>query len=116
MSEQFINLTIDNIEKEHLWNSIHEIPLGVLNGMNGASISDIPDMLSLVDSFEAISNKLKMDDDKTLIEDCRKFYNAYREYLKQQNQYNNFGYQKEKEVMKKNKKRRYGKKGKYSII
>lgn len=78
------------IEKEHLWNSIHEIPLGVLNGMNGASISDIPDMLSLVDSFEAISNKLKMDDDKTLIEDCRKFYNAYREYLKQQNQYNNF--------------------------
>lgn len=78
------------IGKEYLWNSIHEIPFGVLNGMNGASVSDIPDMLSSVDSFEAISNKLKMDDDKTLIEDCRKFYNAYREYLKQQNQYNNF--------------------------
>lgn len=78
------------IEKEHLWNSIHEIPLGVLNGMNGASVSDIPDMLSSVDSFEAISNKLKINNDEILIEDCRKFYNAYREYLKQQNQYNNF--------------------------
>lgn len=77
-------------EKEHLWNSIHEIPLGVLNGMNGANISDIPNMLSSVDSFEAISNKLKIDDDETLIEDCRKYYVAYGEYLKQRNQYNNF--------------------------
>ena len=28
--------------------------------------------------------------DEILIEDCRKFYVAYREYLKQQSRYNNF--------------------------
>ena len=78
------------IEKEYLLNSIHEIPFGVLNGINGASISDIPNMLSSVDSLEFISNKLKIYNDKTLIEDCRKFYVAYREYLKQRNQYNDF--------------------------
>ena len=78
------------IEKEYLRNSIHEIPFGVLNGMNGASISDIPNMLSAVDNFEVISDKLKIYNDEILIEDCRKFYVAYREYLKQQSRYNNF--------------------------
>ena len=84
------------IEKEYLWNSIHEIPFGVLNGMNGASISDIPNMLSSVDRFQAVSNKLKFDNDETfindeiLIEDCRKFYNAYGEYLQQPDRYADF--------------------------
>ena len=47
-------------------------------------------MLSAVDNFEVISDKLKIYNDEILIEDCRKFYVAYREYLKQQSQYNNF--------------------------
>lgn len=78
------------IRKEILWYSIHEIPLGVLNGVNGASISDIPNMLSSVDSFQAISNKLNIDNDEILIEDCRKFYAAYREYLQQLDKYADF--------------------------
>lgn len=70
--------------------------MGVLNGMNGASVSDIPDMLSSVDSFEAISNKLKINNDETfindeiLIGDCRKFFVAYREYLLQLEMYADF--------------------------
>lgn len=76
--------------KEILWYSIHEIPDGVLNGVNGASISDIPDMLSSVDRFQIISNKLKIDNDEILIENCRKFYAAYREYLQQLDKYANF--------------------------
>ena len=78
------------IGKEILWYSIHEIPYGVLNGVNGANISDIPDMLSSVDRFQTISNKLKIDNDKILIEDCRKFYAAYREYLQQLERYADF--------------------------
>lgn len=78
------------IGKEHLWYSIHEIPFGVLNGVNGANISDIPNMLSSVDRFQAISNKLKIDNDETLIEDCRRFYVAYREYLQQEARYVDF--------------------------
>lgn len=78
------------IMKEHLWFSIHEIPFGVLNGMDGANISDIPNMLSSVDKFQAISNKLKIDNDEILIEDCRRFYVAYREYLQQVDRYSDF--------------------------
>lgn len=78
------------IGKEILWYSIHEIPSGVLNGANGANLSDIPSMLSSVDRFQDISNKLRIDNDKILIEDCRKFYVAYGEYLKQLNRYDNF--------------------------
>ena len=61
-----------------------------MNGVNGANISDIPDMLSSVDRFQTISNKLKIDNDKILIEDCRKFYAAYREYLQQLERYADF--------------------------
>lgn len=78
------------IRKEILWYSIHEIPLGVLNGLDGASPTDIPPMLNSVDEFQDISNKLKIDNDEILIEDCRKFYTAYGEYLKQLNRYDNF--------------------------
>lgn len=58
--------------------------------MNGASISDIPNMLNAVDSFQAVSNKLRIDNDDVLIEDCRKFYAAYREYLQQVDEYADF--------------------------
>lgn len=78
------------IGKEILWYSIHEIPSGILNGANGANLSDIPSMLSSVDRFQDISNKLRIDNDEILIEDCRKFYAAYGEYLKQLNRYDNF--------------------------
>lgn len=58
--------------------------------MDGANISDIPNMLSSVDKFQAISNKLKIDNDEILIEDCRRFYVAYREYLQQVDRYSDF--------------------------
>lgn len=78
------------IGKEMLWYSIHEIPFDVLNGLGVANLSDMPSMLSAVDRFQDVSNKLKIENDEILIEDCRKFYVAYGEYLKQPNQYDNF--------------------------
>lgn len=77
------------IGKEILWYSIHEIPSGVLN-VNETKLSDIPSMLNFVDKFRSISNKLKIDNDETLIEDCRKFYTAYEKYLQQTDQYADF--------------------------
>lgn len=72
--------------------SIHEIPLGILKDfVNDASLSDIPEMLGMVDIFQAISYKLEqIDKDKTLIDDCRKYYTAYAKYLQKQNQYDDF--------------------------
>ena len=38
--------------------SIHEMPMGILNGMNGASITDFPAMLKDIDEFEYLSKRL----------------------------------------------------------
>lgn len=72
--------------------SIHEIPLGVFKDyLNDVALSDIPEMLVKVDVFQTISNKLGMIvKDKTLIEDCRKYYTAYKNYLQLKNQYDDF--------------------------
>lgn len=75
--------------KEYLTFSIHEIPSGILNGMNGASVSDIPAMLEDLDEFEMISIKLDKID-SNLIADCRKYYNAYKDYLQNLKEYKNF--------------------------
>lgn len=75
--------------KEYLTFSIHEIPVGVLNGMNGASVSDIPAMLKDLDEFEMISKRLDKID-SNLIADCRKYYNAYKDYLQNLKEYKNF--------------------------
>lgn len=69
--------------------SLHEMPTGVLNGMDGADIDDIPGMLLSVDEFQVISNRLGYDD-KVLINECRIFYPAYKEYLQCYTQYNGF--------------------------
>lgn len=75
--------------KKYLTFSIHEIPSGILNGMNGASVSDILAMLKDLDEFEMISIKLgKIDSSQ--IADCRKYYNAYKDYLQNLKEYKNF--------------------------
>lgn len=76
--------------KHYLAFSLHEIPWGVLNGMNGANISEIPNMLDLVDTFQHLSDKLKTNDDSSLINDCQRFYSAYKEYLQHQELYADF--------------------------
>lgn len=72
--------------------SIHEIPLGIFKDLvNDAGLSDIPAMLEMVDMFQTISYKLeRIDEDKTLIDNCRKYYTAYAKYLQNQNQYDDF--------------------------
>ena len=75
--------------KEYLTFSIHEIPSGILNGMNGASVSDIPAMLKDLDEFEMISKRLDQID-SNLIADCRKYYNAYKDYLQSLKEYKSF--------------------------
>lgn len=83
--------------KYNLEFSLHELPFGILNGMNGANISDIPNMLCLVDKFHYLSNRLMINNDNSLINDCRRFYPAYKDYLQHQNEYADF-----KDYLKKN--------------
>ena len=70
--------------------SIHEMPTGILNGMNGAGITDIPAMLKDIEEFEYLSKKLDTPLCETLINDCRRFYPAYKDYLQSFRRYKNF--------------------------
>lgn len=79
-----------NTLKYFLELSIHEIPSCVLNGMDGASVLDIPVMLEDTNEFERISKKLNMPLCETLITDCRKYYKAYEDYLLHSGRYKTF--------------------------
>jgi len=60
--------------------SIHEVPSGVLSGVDGANKEDIPGMLKRLHEFAAISKKLGKDDGR-LIQICETMYEAYGQYL-----------------------------------
>lgn len=72
--------------------SVHEIPYGVLNGMNGAEKSSIPLMLEILEGFEEICAKLgRLDTEhKNFIDFCRRMYVAWAEYLDKIENYNGF--------------------------
>lgn len=70
--------------------SLHELPFGILNGMNGASLSDIPSMLNDIDEFGRVAKKINMPLCESLIEDCHKYYIAYKDYLQNLDQYKDF--------------------------
>lgn len=70
--------------------SIHEMPSGVLNGYDGASVSDIPAMIEDTNELERISRKLNMPPCETLIADCRRYYKAYGDYLQNLDSYGTF--------------------------
>lgn len=66
------------------------MPSGVLNGYDGASVSDIPAMIEDTNEFERISRKLNMPLCENLVEDCRRYYKAYGDYLQNLDRYGTF--------------------------
>lgn len=72
--------------------SIHEIPYGVIDGMDELKKENIKDILKYVDDFEKICFILKKETEynKNLIDDCRKYYKAWGEYLAKLDKYKNF--------------------------
>lgn len=77
-------------KKNFLEFSIHEMPTGILDGMNGASIDSLSEMLEDTSEFECLSKKLNISSDETLIDDCRRYYKAYRDYLLHLSKYQSF--------------------------
>lgn len=70
--------------------SIHEIPAGVLCGMNGADLMQITYLKKDLQKFRELSDKLNHDHDKEFIQYCDTMYSAYADYLEHRNQYENF--------------------------
>ncbi len=76
--------------KYFLESSIHEMPSGVLNCYDGASVSDIPAMIEDTNEFERISRKLNMPLCENLVKNCRRYYKAYGDYLRNLDRYGTF--------------------------
>lgn len=63
--------------------SLHEVPRGVLYGVNGARVDECTALLELCDSFEALAARFGDPSDyRALLRDCRKHYALYAEYLR----------------------------------
>ena len=63
-------------------NSIHEVPWGVLNGMNGAEVSALPRMHEMLESFVQTAAALGYDE-RSWADYCHTLYTAWGDYLEQ---------------------------------
>ena len=75
--------------KRYIEFSIHEVPYGILNGMNGAEASALPAMLRDLEEFAEICRKLTLDEE-ALIRTTSMLYHAYETYLQAAETYNDF--------------------------
>ncbi|WP_313133264.1 hypothetical protein [Anaerocolumna sp.] len=69
--------------------TIHEVPYGILNGMNGAEKSAIPKMLEDLSEYEQLCSVLG-ENQKAFIDLCRRLYLAWDKYLDNKRSYSHF--------------------------
>lgn len=83
-------------EKELLYQlefSIHEIPSGVLYGMDGASIDECNKLMETLEIYQQVCHKLSLENDEDkndLIEYCDFHYRNYKDYLENTGKYENY--------------------------
>lgn len=75
--------------RNYLNYTLHELPIGVLYGQDGATIADCDELLEKVIQYEILCNQLQLDE-KELIENCKFYYPAYKAYLAVYPNYQNF--------------------------
>jgi hypothetical protein len=73
----------------YLYYSIHEVPIGIIYGNDGATIEQCDELLEFVHEYEQVCKKLGVDRNE-LIKDCKYFYPLYKDYLKDYKSYNGF--------------------------
>jgi hypothetical protein len=75
--------------RNYLNYTLHEIPIGVLYGQDGATIAECDELLEKVSQYENLCNQLQLDE-KELIENYKLYYTAYKAYLTVYPNYQNF--------------------------
>ena len=71
--------------------SVHEVPTGILVGLNGADLDSLFGLNMDLQAFEKLSKQLgKYQEDKNFITYCTHMYQAYEYYLKNIEMYCNF--------------------------
>ena len=96
--EKGLNLSPDDRElleyserktRNYLSYTLHELPIGVLFEQNGASIGECEILIKEVEAYEKVCKKLDRDE-KELIQECKFYYPAYRDYISVYKNYKNF--------------------------
>jgi hypothetical protein len=69
--------------------TIHEVPSGVLCGMNGATREQIKGLKEDIKDYTKLCIQLNFQDDE-LIENCKIYYDAWENYINNSKEYNGF--------------------------
>lgn len=64
-----------------LWGAVHELPAGVLWGSNGATEDQCAEMMTGLQEFESLCERLGVADHVDFIEGCRWHFEHYPHYL-----------------------------------
>ena len=75
--------------REYLNYTLHEIPTGVLYGSDGATIEQCEELIKEAEKYELLCKKLQLDKSE-LIQECKYYYPAYKNYLSIYKNYKNF--------------------------
>ena len=75
--------------REYLNYTLHEIPTGVLYGSDGATIEQCEELIKEAEKYELLCKKLQLDK-SDLIQECKYYYPAYKNYLSIYKNYKNF--------------------------
>ncbi len=77
-------------QKDYFEYTLHELPTGVLYGSDGATIEQCNELLHDINDYEEVCSKLEIDEHE-LIEECKFYYSAYKNYLLSYKDFNGFG-------------------------
>ncbi|GHO89387.1 hypothetical protein [Dictyobacter formicarum] len=72
-----------------LSNAVHELPLGVLYGMDGATVDGCQKLLERLEEYKVTCQKLHLDREAD-IHYCAAHFHGYRDYLLHQHLYQNY--------------------------
>lgn len=74
---------VDEYRRIRAWliGVVHELPTGILDGQNGATIAQCAEMRDELDGFAALCERLGLADHRGFIEDCRWHFEHYAHYL-----------------------------------
>jgi hypothetical protein len=80
-----------HVQARHLAFTLHEVPSGVLYGMNGATIEECQDLqLELADFRQQVSQAGMSEEYATLIEECAFHFAHYPRYLAERASYRSY--------------------------
>ncbi|MCW1921830.1 hypothetical protein OKA05_04655 [Luteolibacter arcticus] len=70
--------------------ALHELPLGVLYGHDGATIEECGELLEELEGYERLADQVGHEGDRDLISKARFHIPAYRQYLEEHDRYTTY--------------------------